>query len=213
MDGLTPASTRIEAAIKKAFKGEYPPGEKIGTSLERAVGEALTSEGFRVDYQDRSGFLGYGLPVWRDKNSGEVELTNGRRRIDIVVYDNDNRSVALVETESDLNDLKRSGVTNRNGHYDVFSIARDSTGEHFHSYKSPERMAAAAFYRWTREVRGAEESEMKQMLEKLSSDDPAAHNPLGLGLFLVTGYCRPTDREILAPRLRSLNASLLFRRG
>jgi len=210
---LTPAFTRIEAAIKKAFKGEYPPGEKIGTSLERAVGEALTSEGFRVDYQDRSGFLGYGLPVWRDKNSGEVELTNGRRRIDIVVYDNDNRSVALVETESDLNDLKRSGVTNRNGHYDVFSIARDSTGEHFHSYKSLERMAAAAFYRWTREVRGAEESEMKQMLEKLSSDDPAAHNLLGLGLFLVTGYCRPTDREILAPRLGNLNASLLFRRG
>jgi len=71
---LTPAFTRIEAAIKKAFKGEYPTGEKIGTSLEGAVGEALTSEGFRVDYQDRSGFLGYGLPVWRDKNSGEVEL-------------------------------------------------------------------------------------------------------------------------------------------
>jgi hypothetical protein len=68
-----------------------------------------------------------------------------RRKIDIVVRAGQ-QPIALIEIESDLNDLKKSGVTNRNGHYDVFSIAKSADGAYFDSYKPLERMAAAAFY-------------------------------------------------------------------
>ena len=54
--------------------------------------------------------------------------------------------VCLIETESDLNDLREQGVSGRSGHYDVLSVARRDDGTWFHSYKSLERMAAAAWY-------------------------------------------------------------------
>ncbi len=202
---------RIAAAIKVAIDGISVAG-KIGKKyLQPVVGQAIERNGFKVDYEDSEVFLGSALPVWRDKNSMKVEQTVNRRKIDIVVYDTAGCALALIETESDLDDLKQHGVSKRNGHYDVFSIARDASGKYFHSYKSLERMAAGAFYRSARNVHRVDELGAIQRLESLSSDDPLEHNPLGLGLFLVTGRSRPQDRKILDPRLRSLNAVLLSR--
>lgn len=48
-----------------------------------------------------------------------------------------------------------------------------------------------------------------QAISKVASDDINAHNPLRIPLILVTGTCKKTDREILAPRLRSLGAELI----
>lgn len=139
------------------------------------------------------------LPAWRDKQSFDVVATPGRRRIDLVVRRNA-ELVALVETESDLNDLREHGVSGRSGHYDVFSIAGRSDGTWFHSYKSLERMASAAWYATGRS---------EEALQQLKSEALEAHNPLGLCLVLVTGSSRGLDRRILAPRLKSLGASLV----
>lgn len=77
--------------------------------------------------------------------AGEEIPTRARRIIDLVVY-RSGSPVALIEAESDLNDLVNSGTTRRNGHYDVASIGRSANGANFNSYKSLERMASAAFY-------------------------------------------------------------------
>lgn len=121
------------------------------------------------------------------------------------------RSVALIEVESDLDDLQESGVSGRSGHYDVSSIAVSTQGQHFNSYKSLERMAAAAFYFYLhqRDKKYPEIGHALECLEALRSDVPADHNPTGLMLFLASGRCRPVDRRILEPRLKSLNASLI----
>ena len=108
--------------------------------------------------------------------------------------------VALIETESDLNDLREQGVSGRSGHYDVFSIAGRSDGTWFHSCKSLERMASAAWYATGRS---------QTTLQQLKSEVQEAHNPLGICLVLVTGSSRALDRRILAPRLKSLGASLI----
>jgi hypothetical protein len=200
----------IEFAIANALNELPPLSGKFGKStLQPSVGSAIERAGFRVDYEDSKGLLGACLPVWRDKNTREIEKTVGRRLIDIVVYDDYNRAIALIETESDLDDLRELGVTKRNGHYDVFSIAKDASGTHFHSYKSLERMAAASFFRAVQVDGRIDHFEMTQRLVNLSSDIAAEHNPLGMGIFLVTGRCRPKDRQILANRLESLNAVLL----
>ncbi|MDE2363739.1 MAG: hypothetical protein KGM42_13755 [Hyphomicrobiales bacterium] len=181
-------------------------GKKI---LQPLVAKVIADAGFRVDLEDAGGFLGAALPVWRDKNSGAIEPTSSRRLIDLVVYDSRNKPIALVETESDLDDLRLSGVTKRNGHYDVFSIARDAAGNYFDSYKSLERMAAAAFYASVRATQQCMPPEMVRLLAALSSDDPMLHNPSGLGILLVSGRSRPQDRQILAKRLQSLDGFLL----
>lgn len=150
------------------------------------------------------------MAVWRSRDNDSVEATPGRRRIDLVVYD-DARPVALVETESDLNDLRIGGTSRRSGHYDVFSIARSAHGRPFDSYKSLERMAAAAFYWYRAQQLGGYPSPQEgvALLEGVRSDSPEHHNPGKLGLFLVSGTIRPQDRGILDRRLRALGAQLL----
>jgi hypothetical protein len=125
--------------------------------------------------------------------------------IDLVVYSPSGIPLALIETESDLDDLRLEGTSKRRGHYDVHSIASSEVGGPFSSYKSLERMAAAAYYHKHRDLGEAAVAR----LETLASNAPADHNPAGLELFLVVGRCRQSDRSILAPRLESLGAQLI----
>ena len=174
--------------------------------LHPVVADALRAAGYEADKEDTKRLLGAGLPVWRSKDSGEVERTQGRRRVDIVVY-KQGRLVALIEIESSLDDLCQLGVSRRNGHYDVSSIARCASAIFFNSYKSLERMAATAFYVSLQEQLDTEEAVAR--LSAIRSDLPTDHNPLGVHLLLVSGRCRKTDREILAARLKSLDAELM----
>ena len=189
----------LEVALRSAIKTVRVSG-KIGKKiLQPLLCERLTALGLDVDAEDQRGFLAAGKPVWRSKEDHCIEATLGRRRIDIVVRDA-GRILALIETESDLDDLRESGVSGRNGHYDVFSIARDAAGHWFHSYKSLERMAAALWYHNAGTV---------DTLERIASDEPHIHNPQAISVILVTGKSRALDRSILRPRLTALGASLL----
>lgn len=174
--------------------------------LQPAIAEKLNAAGFIADLEDSRSLLGSGLAVWRSKDNGEIEPTRARRLVDIVVYDQD-KLVALIETESDLDDLRATGVTNRNRHYDVWSIAKSQSGQFFDSYKSLERMAATAFYASLPARPTPEDAVAK--LTALRSSQPSDHNPLAIHLFLVSGRCRPIDHTILAPRLKSLDAELM----
>jgi len=195
---LEGAIDALEDIIRSAVRG-YPVGPKSGNHLHRHLHGRIMAAGLDPDFEDSRGFLRPGEAVWRDKHSGKVVETAGRRRIDLVVRDG-SRVIALIEVESDLNDLRETGVSNRSGHHDVFSIARNADGAWFDSYQSLERMGAAAFH-----AAGG----TRDALERLSSNDPAAHNPAGLGLFVVTGFSRSRDRRILAPRLAALGARLI----
>lgn len=178
--------------------------------LQPTLAVALRDAGFSADEEDQRQFLKSGMPVWRSKDNQTIEPTTGRRRVDIVVYRNSS-PIALIETESDLNDLRTLGVTRRNGHYDVWSIARTATGAYFDSYNSLERMAAAAFY-WhqsTRVGRYPSVAEATKLLEAVRSNECSDHNPGHLALFLVCGTCRTQDNAILEPRLVSLGARLM----
>jgi len=178
--------------------------------LQPTLAIALREAGFTADEEDQRQMLAPGMPVWRSKDDSTIEPTAGRRRVDIVVY-RDSTPIALVETESDLNDLRSTGVTHRNGHYDVWSIARSAAGTHFDSYKSLERMAAAAFYWYQFRETGRYPSveEATRSLELVRSNEIAAHNPGHLALFLISGNCRAHDQAVLAPRLHSLGAHLV----
>jgi len=182
---------------------------KIGKQLHKDIVVALKQgTGLRIEKEDKLQFLRRQMPVWRDKNSKGVVPTIKQRKIDIIVYDID-LPVALIEVESDLDDLQQSGVSNRDGHYDVFSIARSADGTHFHSYKSIERMAAAAMYHYLyKRDRLYPTAELAlEYLEALHSDDHTDHNPSALPMFLVSGSCKKS--EILQRRLKSLNAELI----
>ncbi len=200
----------ISELISQWAKSVTVEGKSGTRLLQPSLAGVLRAGGFVADEEDSRQVLRAGMPVWRSKESGQVEPTTNRRRIDIVVYD-DSRLVALVETESDLNDLRSSGVTRRSGHYDVASIARAESGTYFDSYKSLERMAAAAYYHHVQATSGEYPSSDAgvRSLASLRSSEPAIHNPSGLALILVSGTCRAGDRGILAPRLASLGAELV----
>jgi hypothetical protein len=198
--------------IRAVIDGVPRPGmRKCGNLLHDAIVVALrTLTTFRIVKEDEAQFLQAQMPVWRGKLSNEVEPTHRQRRIDIVVYDDD-IPIALIEVESDLDDLKVSGVSSRNGHYDIFSVAKSADGQYFHSYKSLERMAAAAFY-YHLHQRDQIYPDAKSAIEKLelvTSDRPDDHNPSQLPIFLVSGSCRAIDRGILDARLKSLGAELI----
>ena len=180
---------KIHAAIRSATQAAKIEGKCGRKLLQPLIAQELKRIGLEADMEDTRGLLPAGFPVWRDKTTGQIEVPRERRKIDIVVYQGPDL-IAFVETESDLNDLRESEVTRRNGHYDVFSIARSAAGTHFHSYKSLERMAAAALYiHQSRSSMATVES-----LTRIRSDDPLEHNPEKVGLFLVSGVCRSPDK-------------------
>jgi hypothetical protein len=187
------------------FSGKV--GQKL---LQPTIAKALARAGYQTDLEDKEIFLPARLPVWRSKDNCEIERTKARRKIDIVVRHH-NRPIALVETESDLNDLRQVGVTKRNGHYDVFSISRTAGGTYFDSYKSLERMAAAAYYAYLRESGNLAPNDAADRIAEIQSNSSRDHNPMEISLFLVTGSNRSHDEPILSPRLLSLNASLITR--
>lgn len=204
----------VVEVVRSSVAGHAVAG-KVGKSvLQPTIGDALRGQGFVVDREDAGQLLSAGMPVWRSKDDGQVVPTKGRRRVDLVVYE-DGMPIALIETESDLDDLRTSGVTRRNGHYDVASIAKRADGRYFDSYNSVERMASAVFYWSLRNHMGQYPSpvQAQQRLEAIASDDPAIHNPSGLTLVLVSGRCRPQDAGILAARLKSLGAVLVCVNG
>ncbi|MEQ1801796.1 MAG: hypothetical protein ABL989_07740 [Gammaproteobacteria bacterium] len=197
--------------IVKAFAAGVQAQAKVGKAmLQPALARELRSAGFKADEEDSAGLLRTGMPVWRSKDHGQVVPTMGRRRLDIVVY-RGSHVAALIETESDLNDLRESGVSSRSGHYDVASIARRADGTFFNSYNSLERMAAAAYLHDSLVRTGTypDPREAVRILEEIASDAPADHNPAGTLLVLVSGRCRPKDVEILQPRLDALGAHLV----
>lgn len=213
-DSAKELRSRIEKAIRQAIRIAPTAGKTGKSYLEAAVASSLRELGLEADSQDTKQFLRGGMPVWRSKDTKAVESTAARRLIDVVAYDA-NGPVALIEVESDLDDLRSDGgVTRRNGHYDVFSISKDSRGSFFDSYKSLERMAAAAFYwqvlRSTGRYPTADEATAS--LSAIASDEPADHNPAGLTILLVAGRVRPQDPSTLDARLRSLGARLLAAR-
>lgn len=186
--------------LVRSGTASIPINGKVGQRLlQPRIAQVLTASGYDVDIEDTRGFFPPSLPAWRDKQSSEVVVTSGRRRIDLIVRRNE-EVVALIETESDLNDLREHGVSGRSGHYDVFSIAGRADGTWFHSYKSLERIAAAVWYSTGRS---------QAALEQVRSDAPDAHNPQRICLILVTGSSRALDRRLLAPRLKALGASLV----
>jgi hypothetical protein len=193
-----------------------PPKPKCGKYIQDAVAARLNElPNFSAKKEDSEHFLHAQMPVWRTKGDRAIERTAKRRKIDIVIYERENPA-ALIEIESDLNDLRLSGITNRASgkNYDVFSIAKAANGEHFHSYHSLERMAAAAFYYDLRNRYQSltEDDFAKFSLERLSaicSDAVDDHNPAVLPIFLIVGSHRDSDYDILKPRLESLGAKLL----
>jgi hypothetical protein len=203
------AREEIADVIAKWAARTHVSGKSGKELLQPTLAIALREAGYTVDVEDQGIFLRAGMPVWRSKDDSTIEATRGRRRVDLVVYSG-SAAVALIETESDLHDLRSVGVTRRRGHYDVWSIAKTAGGEYFHSNKSLERMAAAAFYWHMFHSTGRYPSpdEAVQLLESIHSDDALQHNPGGLRLFLISGICRAGDRPILEPRLQSLGAQL-----
>lgn len=200
----------VADTIRGCLAGLSPSGKAGKSLLQPTIANALRSAGFVADEEDSEQLLRSGMPVWRSKDDGTVVPTKGRRRVDIVVY-RDGNLVALVETESDLNDLRVAGVTRRNGHYDVASIAKDADGRYFDSYNSVERMAAAAFYWSALHSAGFYPSPQQavSMLEVVASDESIHHNPTQIPMFLVCGSCRRQDPGILSRRLASLGARLI----
>ena len=121
--------------------------DKSGQSiLQPSIRDHLNQLGFEVDVEDTGLFLRPGLSVWRSKDTREIEGTAGRRKIDLVVRQN-GKVVGLIETESDLNDLRRVGVTRRNGHYDpgLFTEACSAFG--FLGVRGPGRPLSGALSR------------------------------------------------------------------
>lgn len=120
---------RIRELVRAALKPIEVSGKMGESVLKRTVADVLRGAGFTPDVEDKAQLLREGMPVWRTKDSGLIEETRGRRRIDIAVYHGDELA-GLIETESDLDDLRENGVSTRSGHYDVFSIAQSREGSH-----------------------------------------------------------------------------------
>jgi hypothetical protein len=87
-------------------------GKSGKRQLQPSLAVALREAGFAANEEDEGGLLRAGMPVWRSKDDQAIEPTTGRRRVDIIVY-GDSTPVALIETESDLNDLRPTGVTHQ----------------------------------------------------------------------------------------------------
>jgi len=208
---MNDAHDLILATVGAAIQSLKIVGKTGKSLLQPSIARELQARNLVADQEDTRGFMAPGMCAWRSKDTGLPEPTTSRRRIDIVVYSGSD-PVALIETESDLDDLRPPGTINRrDGHYDVHSLASTRSATHFESYKSLERMAAAAFYWSLAKPTGRYPTAEAGVsaIQKIASDRPSDHNPGGLLLILVSGRCRPKDRSILSPRLASLGAHLI----
>lgn len=208
---MTDTHSHIIRLVQQTLSRVDTTGKAGRRTLQPGIAAALRAAGFNADEEDKGLVMATGMYPWRAKETGLPEPTASRRRIDVVVYHAE-QPIAFIETESDLDDLRPPGTTNRrNGHYDVHSIAKGVDGKSYESYKSLERMAAAAFYWAHAKSTGTYPSPQLglTLLEAIRSNGAPEHNPAGLLLVLVSGRCRTQDPAILAPRLNSLGAHLL----
>lgn len=204
---------KFEHLVGPRREGKSKQGERIKDALLQRLRAEFGI--FDVQRDDPGKLLPDGAPVWRYSDTRLVVPTSRRRIIDIVVsqWIPEHRRAhpkALIEVESDLEDLwnpTRGGLNN----YAVRSIARDGSGQFFDSYQSLERMAVAAQYA-AKLVAGQDityRATDTDQLEQIQSDGPEEHNPLGLAMYLVTGWRWERDYQRLERRLRSLAAKLL----
>lgn len=183
----------------------YTPGAKSSEStLTRSIASALADAGFDVDEKDRKCLIPPGVSVWR--YGSWIEPTARRREIDMVIY-KDGSLVALLESEEDINDVRRDLVAAR---YFAQSIASKADGSHFHSYRSLERMAVAAA------IVAHGPAGVVTRLEQLRSDSIDEHNPRRVPMFLNLACGRndsgtPWRSEILRDRMESLGCKLIAR--
>ena len=200
----------MKNTIEACLSGVSIVGKTGCKLIQPKLADALTDAGYTVDLEDSRKLLRNNIPVWRSKISGEVVPTLRRRKVDLVVY-MDNSLAALIEVESDLNDLQLAGAKKKQGRYNVSSIAKNRSGGYFNSYNSLERMATAAYcwHLFTINQKYPDPADVVTALLSLASDDPAVHNPSAVPLFLVSGTCRAEHHRILQPRLDSLNATLV----
>lgn len=201
----------IKTILTDYLSGKNYSGKVGSKLLQPEIANELQKAGLIVDCEDSKNWLQAKIPVWRSKDTGLVVETKQRRRIDIVAYDVNQQLVALIELESDLDDLREEGVSKRSGHYDVWSIARNHRGDYFDSYNSIERMAVAAYalYMTNRDCIYPTSDHICNELVSISSKDKEVHNPLQVPMFLVAGRTRDKDCGILEPRLKSLGTTLL----
>lgn len=198
-----PRVKKIIEAVLDAYRPLILPNSKFGKKIHRALAAAFNgTDGLYADSEHK---LPIQMITWRSLLTGQPDPTPGSRAIDIAVYHRDQAGLpgnlaALIEIESDLEDLW--GSTSRSGFYTVLSLAKNADARHFTSYKSFERMAVASLL-------VANPALSLDEIEALSGDVPADHNPLGVPIYLVTGWCRATDHRELEPRLRSLGAELI----
>ena len=172
--------------------------------MTNSLKDALQAAGYEVDPQESRRLLPNGLSVWR--YGVWIEPTPGRRKINMVLY-RDGNLVALVESEEDLNDVKRGDSF---GRYFVQSLAKTSTGVYFPSYKSLERMAVAVYIA----KYGAEDA--LGQLQLITANDITEHNPLAIPTFitLACGFSNSGTRwrtDVLRPRLGSIGCKVIAR--
>ena len=204
-------SQELAGIIRNGTTGMAPSGRtKIGDAvLKPHIAQALQKQGLEADVEDSRAFMMSGLVAWRNTEDEEMPKRAGKLRPDIVVY-RGGKVCGLVEIESDLNDVKENRINKRNGHYDVLSIARNAREDYFYSYKSLERMAVAVFGESMRQAgQIVTPEQVIARLQTIKSDSDKDHNPLGLGIVLVTGYCRQKDLDILEERRQSIGAIIL----
>jgi hypothetical protein len=201
--------TELSNIIKKWAKKITVQGKMGRDIMQPSLSQHLEQCGYDICMEDSRQFLRAKMPVWRKKYEKEIEETIARRKIDIIVYSS-NKPIALIEIESDLKHARDTEVTKSNKRYDVFSIAKNGNGVYFNSYKSLERMAAAAFYyHLSQESETINDKEAVTSLESISSDNCEDHNPIGIPLFLVIGTCQTKHKIILAERLKATGAELI----
>ena len=183
----------------------YTPGAKSSEStLTRDLASALRNAGFDVDEKDRRCLIPSGVSAWR--YGSWIEPTTRRREIDMIIY-KDGSLVSLLESEEDINDVRRDLVPAR---YFAQSIASKANGSHFHSYRSLERMAVAAA------IVAHGPTDIVGRLEKIRSDSIEDHNPLRVPMFLTLACGKndsgtPWRSEILHERMESLGCKLIAR--
>ena len=180
-----PSIGKLEAVIRATLRGSpHVRSPKQGSNVHTKLADRLRDQGWSIatEYPVRG-------DAWRD-NEGRPAPAE-RRAIDIAIMDGDD-PWGFIEVESDLD---HAGKTGTGSHYSVRSIARSTRGRRFMSYQSLERMAVAV----NPNVGGS----------PIVSDDPAAHNPRLIPLYLVVHNCTEKEIRVLEPRCRSLGAKII----
>lgn len=196
--------------LLRDFRGNVVHRKKLGTLFQGYVIQQWRSLSLplSISSEDLGGIQRINLrgqPLWRRRSTGEPVVAPGSSRIDFVLRDGNDEVAALVEIESDVDDIKAAQTRGGSRNYFVQSIAKNGAGLPFESYHSLERMAVAC-------LRLAGNETSVAALEAIHSDRVQDHNPLKLPLFLVNtaGREQSSLMGVLDKRLQSLDATAIF---